>query len=252
MTELPKMAIDIVDFHLGKTKSKDSDKEYVNKSVLYDEIIAHRLAMLPIPTNIDLWRDKKDYGILYSLTKCGPGTIYSKDLIPLGIGILDKDSKLDKVEYEEGLEIIDKNIPITVLSDEQALCLYAIARFGTGKEHAKWQSAQAIAYKNYPVIKINRNTCNKCGKCVEICKHDVFVNKNGINIEKPENCIYCKECIKNCIKNAITVEMEKDKFIFSYETDGSLAPETVFLETLKILNDKVSKYTEELNKLLFS
>ena len=53
LSDIPKMAIDKVEFHLGPTMY--DDKEYESVTPLFDEIIAHRLGMVPVPTDLDLF-----------------------------------------------------------------------------------------------------------------------------------------------------------------------------------------------------
>ena len=53
LSDIPKMAIDKVEFHLGPIM--DGEKEYESMTPLFDEIIAHRLGMVPVPTDLDLF-----------------------------------------------------------------------------------------------------------------------------------------------------------------------------------------------------
>ena len=82
LQDIPKMAIDKVEFHLGPIMQ--DDKEYESVTSLFDEIIAHRLGLIPVPTN-DQFTFQKDCScggvgcpgctIMYSLNKVGPGTV---------------------------------------------------------------------------------------------------------------------------------------------------------------------------------
>jgi DNA-directed RNA polymerase subunit D len=53
LTEIPKMAIDKVEFHLGPIMV--NGREYESITPLFDEIIAHRLGMVPVPTDLKLF-----------------------------------------------------------------------------------------------------------------------------------------------------------------------------------------------------
>ena len=46
----------------------------------------------------------------------------------------------------------------------------------------------------------------KCGKCTEVCPHDVFELKNGkAAIFDKNRCMECGACAKNCPVDAISV-----------------------------------------------
>ena len=57
VADVPKMAIEDVEFHLGPIRSEDG-KEYESIAPLFDEIIAHRLGLVPLPTDLDLYNPK--------------------------------------------------------------------------------------------------------------------------------------------------------------------------------------------------
>jgi DNA-directed RNA polymerase subunit D len=243
LSEIPKMAIEDVDFHLGPISDEDK-KEYESISPLFDETIAHRLGMIPIPTDLKLFdfRNKcKCNGegcpsctIMYSLKKMGPCTVYSKDLEP--------------VSGDDKLKIRDENIPIVKLAKGQALLIYATAQLGTGKEHSKWSPTHGVGYKFYPSIMIDQKKCDKEGGCTKkVCPKNILKldNKGAVVVEEIEKCTLCKACEEFCVDNkAIKVGWEKEKFIFQFETDGSLTAK----ETLKFALNHISEKFEELEK----
>jgi DNA-directed RNA polymerase subunit D len=122
ITEVPTMAIEWVDFKK-------------NDSALYDELIAHRLGLIP------LTYDKKNYKLpeecreanvkdsqcfaKLKLKKKGPCIVYSGDL---------------ESDDESVKPVFDK-IPIVELLEDQEIELIAYSRLGYGKEHIKWQGA---------------------------------------------------------------------------------------------------------------
>ena len=122
VTEVPVLAIDWIDL------------EY-NSSSMFDEMIAQRLGLLPLSYDPGKIRDKEE--VMFALEKTGPGMVYSKDL----------------KSANKSVKPLEPNFPIAdLLGDHHIIKLEATARLGTGKEHAKFQAANAV-YENYPELK---------------------------------------------------------------------------------------------------
>ncbi len=108
-----------------------------NSSVLYDEILAHRLGLIPLSTDLKgyvLPQDcscKTDLGcskcrvllVLNAIATDDVKTIYSGDL---------------RSEDESVKPFVD-NIPIVKLAPDHEIKLEAYAKLGKGRDHAKWQ-----------------------------------------------------------------------------------------------------------------
>ena len=61
--------------------------------------------------------------------------------------------------------------------------------------------------KNVTTLAMESEKCTGCGKCLEVCPHNVFVMKNGKSvIVMKDNCIECGACVKNCPFNALEVK----------------------------------------------
>ncbi|MEK6810829.1 MAG: DNA-directed RNA polymerase subunit D, partial [Candidatus Thermoplasmatota archaeon] len=54
LADIPKMAIEDVEFHLGPIRTEDG-KEYESVAPLFDEIISQRLGLVPLPTDLGLF-----------------------------------------------------------------------------------------------------------------------------------------------------------------------------------------------------
>ena len=108
-----------------------------NSSVLYDEILAHRLGLIPLSTDLKgyvLPQDcscKTDLGcskcrvllVLNAIATDEVKTIYSGDL---------------RSEDDSVKPYVD-NIPIVKLAPDHEIKLEAFAKLGKGRDHAKWQ-----------------------------------------------------------------------------------------------------------------
>lgn len=110
-----------------------------NSSVLYDEILAHRLGMIPLKTNLERYvlPEKCDCGNPLGCQKC-------RVLIVLDAVAHDKPRTVvsgDLVSEDRDVVPVSPNIPIVKLAAGQSVKLEAYARLGRAKEHAKWQPA---------------------------------------------------------------------------------------------------------------
>jgi DNA-directed RNA polymerase subunit D len=257
VANVPKMAIEDVEFHLGPIRDS-TGKEYESISPLFDEIIAHRLGLIPIPTDLSLYsyRDQCDCKgegcpnctIMYTLNKKGPCTVYSGDLEPLG------DTKF---------RITNDLIPLVKLGENQALLIYATAELGTTYKHVKWQPTSGVGYKYYPTIEIDNKLFTDAkfvDKCVEICPKNIF-SKKGKDLVvsgREEDCTLCNSCVEVCKEiakdkekndTAVKIHGDETKFIFRVETDGSIKVNDAMKFALEFLEEKFADFRDQVSKL---
>lgn len=222
--EIPTMAIEYVDIE-------------ENSSGLYDEIIAHRLGLIPLLFNKNLYslKDECKCGgkgcsrceVVFVLDKKGPCTVYSSDL----------------KSTSEDVKPSDMNIPIVELFDGQKLKLEAVAQLGFGKDHMKWQAA-IVGYKYMPNVRISDNT----SKCIEICPANVFERKDGkVHVANPMNCTLCMRCVELCDAH---VSADNTKFIFNVETVSGLTPKEIVEAALDALESRANEFVDEIKRVL--
>lgn len=273
LSDVPKMAITKVRFEQGVTQDNKGEViESVN--VLPDEVIAHRLAMVPVPTFLDEFVFPEDdennknlpedqWGsplsqIIYHLSIRGPNsdsdeqfkTVYAGDLNVLG------ETKL-QISKEHA------RIPLTILSSGQYLELYAYATLGRGRDHAKWCPAAAVTFQPRQKATLNKpkkantlfdlNLTSKTGRAINA---KLFTNKectdvdSVLDLERAMHQVGYGTNRDEAFDNAITLEDIEGEYIFSYESDGSLSPEEVFNQACEELSSRFGKITGEIDTAL--
>ena len=243
LSDLPKLAIEDVEFHLGPIRDEASGKDYDSSTSMFDEGVALRLGLLPIPTDLGQFRKKSECTcegagcahcqVMYSVDKKGPCTVYAKDLVPLG---------------DSSLAIVEPEIPIVRLGARQALLAYATAVVGTAREHAKWQAAHAVGQSPRPHIKIQKHAgcTDACLKRVAgTCPVNILDFSGGkLSVTDETKCILCWACEKACEHGSVKVEPDEADFFLRFETDGSLTAR----EALRFALKDIKRRFEELRE----
>ena len=61
--------------------------------------------------------------------------------------------------------------------------------------------------KDVVTLKLETEKCTGCGRCVEVCPHNVFeISNKRAEIIDRDSCIECGACAKNCPFKAVTVK----------------------------------------------
>ena len=218
-----------------------------NSSMLHDEVLAHRLGLLPIKTDLNAYNLPEE---------CPCKSEFGCNLCRVSLTLDAESVETTKTVYSGSLtsenpEIVpvSTNVLLVKLAPGQKIKLEAYAKLGKGKEHAKWQPVTVCAYKNMPQIKINPKACDACGECIKVCSKNILINKSGkIETRNLLNCTLCQDCMDACPKDpaAIEVTWDENTFIFNIESSGILPPERIMQEAIKILEKKTSSFLEEL------
>jgi DNA-directed RNA polymerase subunit D len=221
--EVPTMAVDEIEF---------SD----NSSILYDEIIAHRIGLIPLKTDLKSYkmiekpedRESLKCTLKLVLKAKGPCTVYSGD-------IKSKDPAVVPVS---------KDFPIVKLLKGQSLEFEATAILGRGKEHTKWAPAHAY-YRYKPVLEIG-NVKNP-EEIVDKTHGNVFEMKNGKlevnkdNLFKVDLAGAAEELSNGAIK-----ETHDNDIIFTIESWGQLSCKEMILKGLDEFDAMLDEFSEKL------
>jgi len=224
VSEVPTLAIESVDIHQ-------------NTSGLFDEVIAHRLGLIPLTYNTKLMNAPEECSckgkgcgkcqVVLVLDKKGPAEVKAGDM-------KSSDPKVKPV---------DPNILIVELLEGQELKFEAVAILGRGQEHAKWQAAN-VGYKFFPVLKVTGS--KGLTEAVKKCPRGVLVKSgSSIRLKNPENCSLCMLC-----QDIADVQIQGDpsRVIFEVESISGLQPELVVNKAAEILEKKAVAFEKELRK----
>jgi DNA-directed RNA polymerase subunit D len=228
VSELPTLAIEDVEFRK-------------NSSVLYDEIIGHRLGLVPLTTDLKSYnfKDKcKCNGegcarctVKFTLSEKGPKTVYASEL----------------KSTDPDVKPVFPKTPIVTLLKDQELEIEATAMLGTGNMHSKWSPGH-IHFKVKPEIKIDNSKISNPAAVAEACPQKIFEVKGSklvVNEDNLVNCNLCHECT-DIAKDAIQIIEEETSYIFYIESWGQLSPKEMLTQSIQIFDGKL----EELSKSL--
>lgn len=209
-----------------------------NSSALYDEIIAHRLGLIPLRTDLSSYNlpsKCKCNGagcarctLKLSLRAIGPGIVLSSE-------IKSKDPKIKPV-YPD--------IPIVKLLKGQKLEFEATAMLGKGKEHAKW-SPGLVYYKKFPEIKFsgeikNKNLAEKFPEVFEAKDGKIKVNEKNLMASS------LTDSVEELTGGTVKVEERENSYVFILESWGQLSCHEIIEEALNQVSEKFETFKEEL------
>lgn len=201
---------------------------YENSSIMPDEMLAHRIGLLPIRASEK--KTKKGDSLKFALEKEGPLTVYSGDIFS-----------------ESGdAEIVDKQVPLVKLKKNQRVKVEIEAIAGTGKEHAKWQPA-LIAYKQIPKIafehvKEPHAIVKSCpAKSLEVKAGKIFVT-DPVHFQ-----LY--GFLQDTFPNEVEVDYDTDTFLLTIETFQGKTNKELLLKGIETLQEKNQEFKEALKQL---
>lgn len=211
-----------------------------NSSILYDEIIAHRLGLISLSTDLKTYELPENCSckgkgcakcrLKLTLKVKGPATVYASD-------IKTRDPKVKPIYPKT---------PIVKLLKGQSLEFEASAVLGIGKEHNKWSPALAY-YKYRPVIDIKQGVkdAEAVAHSCSVHVYDVKNNKLSINKDNQFKCHLCKACVDVDPKH-ISVKENESEFIFYVESWGQLSCKEILITAIKKFDDQLDELIKKI------
>ncbi len=210
-SEIDILAVDEVEF-------------YKNDSVLNDQMLAHRIGLIPLKNEKLTRREEctcKGEGcakctVQLKLSAKGPTTVYSKEL----------KGKADAIYGE---------MPIVLLDKDQELEFVAHAKLGKGIEHAKF-SPGLVFYR--PAYEVD---ATKSKDILEKYKNQItIIEKTGATtlVDLPEGCLHEIEVAGHKAERSTHL-------VFIIESFGQIEAKEILLESIQVLRENLQQISKE-------
>ncbi len=227
MGEVPTLAVEHADFH-------------ENTSVLFDEMIAHRLGMIPLRFDAGTMNFRADCTCegagcqlcqtVFALEKTGPCMVTSGDL---------KSSNKD-------VQPTNPDFPIVELMAHQRLKLDAFTCLGRGKDHAKYQAAIA-SYQYYPSLVVEGEV--ESAKKVLDTFPEGMLKAEGKKLSLTDPLTASLDPVYNDGKVKVWVDGDPTTLIFRVESICGREVEDIILTAAKVLQEKAEEFKKAVGEL---
>lgn len=195
------------------TLAIDECDVYKNDSALYDEIIAHRLGLIPLKNQ----KIKANEKIEIKLTAKG------------------KEGGYEVMSSELGEISIYPTIPIVFLDKNQEIEIVARIKAGKAIEHTKYAPG-ILFYRHLPKIKISKEGESQ----IELSQiyPEVFSFNNKLAVKDASLCEIDNEDTK--IYPGIDISFD-DTLVFQIESWGQMTPKEIFIDSCKVLKENLNE-----------
>ena len=225
MDEVPTMAIEDVEFRK-------------NDSILYDEMVAHRLGLVPLTT------DLSSYDLPPADALPGErGARYEVDLIlkTKASGFIDAGKM--KSNDPKIVPAFEK-IPITFLTEGQELEFIAKAILGKGKEHSKWSPGLAW-FRQKPSLEVKKGAdAKRAAENLAKTDADAVSAKAGSIKADDEKLMTMQsvEIYEDISPDDFTIKYSEDEYVFCLESWGQLKPKEIVNRAVEEMNTKLDNF----------
>lgn len=237
LSEVETMAIEYVDLER-------------NDSALHDEILCHRLGLIPVLADPDLYdycsgRDDLQPGkncIVFEMNFQAKTSAKAKDG---SVHVLAK-------EFKGETRFVNDDVMIAKLQPGQGIKAKCYAVKGVGAEHTKWSPACTAAYRMTPSVGFKEKVRGEEAKELKaVCPRNVFDIEDGVAVVANQtNCSMCREC-KRDPRWGEHVELGRipGLFSFSVESTGAISAKDIVKRSFRVLKAKCTSILQEIDAL---
>lgn len=244
---------------------------YQNTSVMQDEILAHRLGLIPILANPDLFVEKgkneefdeKNSLKFYLKIKC----VRKNEFIDKDCSQLKKELYLENhyvfakgfiwEPLGEQMEKFKENPPailfgdilVNKLAENQEIEVEVYCSKNSGKTHTKWSPVSTAFYQLKSVVGLEGEIKGENAERIrDLCPMGVFgVSKKKLVVENVGKCSFCRACVEDEeVGDKIMLGKERMDYIFTVESIGGIEPMLLFKKALRFLIEKSRFYQDRI------
>ena len=254
IAEIPTMAIETVIINQ-------------NTSIIPDEVLAHRLGLIPILADANDFEEKKEdedfneknslkFTLNFKCEKNKNGKIINEQIFSgdLKLELLgnQKNKFFNEKNNTYSVGLVNDDIYLNKLTPGMEIDLVCYCVKGIGRTHAKWSPVCTAYYKLLNKINILKEiNGNDAEELRQLCPKGVFVvNKKGnAEVGNVRECTSCRECIRQeKFKEYIELGKIADHYEFHIESVGMYSPESIFFRAIDVLKNKIKVWHELLNE----
>ena len=121
---------------------------------------------------------------------------------------------------------------------------------GRAKDHAKWQSVIAPAYRMNLDITFDKKKEKELKQFIEKLPKDlVKVKKDKLELNDEKNLPVLESYMHSENIDFISIKRDPTSYTFKFETDGSLTAKDAIIESANILEGKYEEFAKQLKNL---
>ena len=263
LAEIPMLAVDEVTIHS-------------NTSNIYDEILAHRIGLVPMISQAAkhmnfAWNCpcRRTPGGGMGCTQC---TVEMELAVRCRVGessrqVSSSDFRTLPGPFSEEVYPVTtthnqgKGSWICTLGPGQEINMHCYVRKGITKEHAKWMTISTVAMRFDAEITLNEQSIATLAptekkRFTQLCPVGVYEYNdfhNTISIAHPERCIFCNKCVRpegchedQAIVRHKIVSPNHYNFTFQVEGIGVLPVQEIIQTAVVVLKQKFQRFRDAL------
>ncbi|KAJ2800053.1 DNA-directed RNA polymerase core subunit rpc40, partial [Coemansia furcata] len=265
LAEIPTMAIETV-YMINNT------------GIVQDEILAHRLGLIPIMADPDFfsWKRPEDpptdentvvFKLLVNCTRnlnaspdeTDPNKLYIDSSVFSSQLIWDPKGDQATRFADRPIKPIHDDILITKLRPGQTINCEMHCQKGVGKDHAKFSPVATASYRLLPEIQILQDITGDDAELFRKCFPPgvvEIVNEGGVRKAKVVNArkdTVSREVLRHKeFEGKVRLTRVRDHFIFNVESTGAITPEVLVSKALDVLIEKCNISKDALAKAVKS